>query len=155
MARSVATRVLQVSYDLGLHRRLSELVDPLAQQAEMEVLRQGYRQADIRFAVKLHLRSASGGPEIAVDAIQFDRNYDFDAEVERWKNSKSTGYQRYSEMPADAPFRVHGKSMGYFLGLLPRMVFGRRFEEQTGDKAPKELILERVSVEASAERSDR
>jgi hypothetical protein len=122
-------------------------VDPLVRQAEAELLEQGCGQADISFAVKLHLRSSTGGPEMAIDAIRSDPTYDYDAEMERWKGSQSTGYQLLSEMPAAAPFRVHGKSMGHFLGLLPRAAFHIRFLEQTG-RAPGEVIVERITVEA-------
>jgi hypothetical protein len=53
------------------------------------------------------------------------------------KASTSTGYQRFSEMPSDAPFRVHGESQGSFEGLWIGARFKRVLEQQNGTKLCK------------------
>ncbi|HVH78491.1 MAG TPA: hypothetical protein VM782_03820 [Stellaceae bacterium] len=151
MARTAKTQILQVQYERSPHEKLAEIADPLALQAEQELLKQGYRNTDIRFAVKLHMRSGSGGPTIPIDAITFDPSYDFDAEFEQWKNSKSTGYQRFSEMPGDVAFRIRGKSQGSFNGGWIGLRFKWRFEEETGTEPGADVIVEAITVKAWTE----
>jgi hypothetical protein len=148
--QSLKTQLIGEPYDLSIHRKLSEITDPLAQQAEQELISKGLNANDITYAVRLQMTAASGGPAIMVDAIRFDRSYDFDAAVLKWKNSKSTGYRRFSEMPVDAPFRVHGKSMGNFIALWIGLNFRREYEKQTGVNPDKDMpmIVNSVTVEA-------
>ncbi len=83
----------------------------------------------MRFAVKIRLRLARGGPSFEIDAVTYDRDYDWDRHFQKAMESPATGYAKYSEFPGDVAFRIAGQSRGHFNGLWIPLRFRQALEK--------------------------
>jgi hypothetical protein len=148
MKKAVRTEVLDIPYSTGMHKKIADVADPLAQAVMAELSELGVSKDQMKFEVLLQLREVDGTEIIEVEAVYYDPRYDHDAEFRR-AMSLPTPLERYSEMPGDVAFRIDGKSNGSFRGGHIGLNFNFKYKAIHGEKKPNpSLILHAIIVSA-------